>query len=65
MKRKYIKPASLSVTLYAETPLMLTSVTGNTQASDAVTDDDQTISWSQHGIWNESSSDKSIWDSDK
>ncbi len=65
MKRKYIKPASLSVTLYAETPLMLTSVTGNTQASDAVTDDDQTISWSQHGIWNESTSDKSIWDSDK
>ena len=65
MKRKYIKPASLSVTLYAETPLMLTSVTGNTQASDAVTDDDQTISWSQHGIWNESSSGKSIWDSDK
>ncbi len=65
MKRKYIKPASLSVTLYAETPLMLTSVTGNTQASDTVTDDDQTISWSQHGIWNESSSDKSIWGSDK
>ncbi len=65
MKRKYIKPASLSVTLYAETPLMLTSVTGNTQASDTVTDEDQTISWSQHGIWNESSSDKSIWGSDK
>lgn len=65
MKRKYIKPASLSVTLYAETPLMLTSVTGKVQSDDIKTDDDQTISWSQHGIWNESSSDKSIWDSDK
>ncbi len=65
MKHKYIKPASTMVYLQTEDTLMLTSVTGNT-SSDATTDDDQTISWSQHGIWNGSaSSDKNIWDSDK
>ncbi len=65
MKRKYTKPASLLVTLYAENPLLLNSVTGNVNDTDTTTDTDQTSAWSQSRIWDSSSSSsKDIWGND-